>query len=323
MKIKLFAMLVFAMILIACQNSQAVDYPTGRVTFYIPGAPGGGNDLLARALIPGMAKYLECDIIPENLPGASGGVAAVKVASAKPDGHALYLHSQTIVMMQYLGQPQVDVLKLAPVAIVVEDFAGLCVSANSPIKSISELVDAAKKNPGQVKLGSASAGIWPINVAVFEKAAGITFKYIPYDAGGAVAGTAAAAGEVEACLDSPIVYSSLVESGKLRMLGVFGNQRSPLFPDIPTVREQGVDVDFPVWRAVFTTAGTPDPIMAKLCDAVKVATESPEFKRYVETAGLPTSFRDYKESAPFIMEEDKFYNDMLTELDQKISEPKR
>ena len=320
---KLLALLAVAALGVFCASSIAGDFPSGKVTFYIGNAPGGGNDLLARALIPGMSKSIGADIIPENLQGANGGVAAVKVANSKPDGHSLYLHSQSVVMMQYTGQPQVDVLKLAPVAVVAEDFGALCVAADSPINSISDLVEAAKKNPGKVKIGSASAGVWPINVALFEEKAGVKIKFIPYDSGGAAAGTAAAAGEIEVCLDSPIVYRSLVESGKLKMIGVFGESRSSIFPDVPTVREQGVDVFFPVWRAVFTTAGTPDDVMQKLSDAVKAAMDGPEFKKYTETSGLPVRFRDYKESGPFVKEEDTFYREMLNKLGLKISEPKR
>ncbi|MCC8189858.1 MAG: hypothetical protein LIP77_04355, partial [Planctomycetes bacterium] len=171
--------------LVACLALSAAvvagDYPSGKVTFYIGNAPGGGNDLLARALIPGMSEVIGADIIPENLQGANGGVAAVKVATSKPDGHSLYLHSQSVVMMQYTGQPQVDVLKLAPVAVVAEDFGALCVAADSPINSIGDLVAAARENPGRIKIGSASAGVWPINVALFEEKAGVQVKFIPYD----------------------------------------------------------------------------------------------------------------------------------------------
>lgn len=298
-------------------------YPSGKVTFYIGNAPGGGNDLLVRALIPGMSKFVGGDIIPENLQGANGGVAAVKVGTAKPDGHSLYLHSQSVIMMQYTGQPQVDVLKLAPVAVVAEDFGAFCVAADSPINSMTDLIEAAKKNPGKIKVGSASAGVWPINVALFEDKAGVKVKFIPYDSGGAAAGTATAAGEIDVCLDSPIVYRSLVESGKLKMIGVFGENRSSIFPEVKTAREQGVDVFFPVWRGVFTTAGTPEPVLEKLSAAVKTAMEDEGFKKYVATAGLPVRFRGYKEFGPFLVAEDAFYRDMLGKLGMKISEPKR
>ncbi|MCC8190022.1 MAG: tripartite tricarboxylate transporter substrate binding protein, partial [Planctomycetes bacterium] len=113
------------------------------------------------------------------------------------------------------------------------------------------------------------------------------------------------------------------ESGKLKMIGVFGENRSDIFPDVPTVREQGVDVFFPVWRAVFTTAGTPPEVMATLSTAVAAAMEGDAFKRYAETSGLPVRFRGYEESGPFLVEEDRFYREMLDKLGMKISEPKR
>ncbi len=305
----------------ALPAAAAGAYPPGKCSFLIGNAPGGGNDLLSRALIPGMSRTLGVEVLPENLVGANGGVAAVRTQQSKPDGHTLYMHSQSVVMMQYTGQPQVNVTKLAPVAQVAEDFGCFAVAAGSPYASLRDLIAAARANPGKIKVGTTSAGVWPINLALVEEKAGVKFHYVPYSSGGAPAGAAAAAGEVEVAMDSPIVYRSLVEGGKLKMLVTFGEKRSDIFPNVPTAKEQGVDVEFPVWRMVFTTAGTPEPILAELSAAVKAAMENDAFKTYMKTSGVPARFRDYKESAAMLARENVFYRDMLAKLGMKTSDP--
>lgn len=320
--------LLYMLLLILCCSLAAAmpaaaagAYPSGKGTFLIGNAPGGGNDLLARALIPGMAQALGVEVMPENLPGANGGVAAVRTQQSKPDGHTLYIHSQSVIMMQYTGQPQVNVKKLAAVAQVAEDFGCFAVAATSPYNNLQDLIKAAKANPGKIKVGTASAGVWPLNLALVEERAGAKFHFVPYSSGGTAAGAAAAAGEVDVAMDSPIVYRSLVEGGKLKMLATFGEKRSAIFPNVPTAKEQNVDVEFPIWRMVFTTAGTPEPILAELAAAVKAAMNTEAFTTYMKTSGVPARFRDYKESAVLLEKDNTFFRDMLEKLGQKSSEP--
>ncbi|SBV98041.1 conserved exported hypothetical protein [uncultured delta proteobacterium] len=316
---------LFALSLVGLAGSPAgaaEGFAPTQTTFLIGNAAGGGNDLLVRALLPGMSKALGVDVTPEILLGANGGVAAVRTGQAKPDGHTLYLHSQSVVMMQYTGQPQVNVEKLAAVAQVVEDFSCWAVAKDSPYNSIQDVITAAKAAPGKIKVGTTSAGVWPINLAMVKEKTGADIKLVPYSGGGAPAGVAVAAGEVDIAMDSPIVYRSLVDGGKLKIIGVFGTKRSPLFPDVPTAKEQGVDVEFPVWRMVFTTKGTPDATLAVLADAVKQAMEGEAFKTYVENSGLVANYKDNKDSQKLLDEQNAFYRDMLDKLGLKTSEPK-
>ncbi|CAK7006505.1 MAG: hypothetical protein DELT_00259 [Desulfovibrio sp.] len=322
---RFFATCLCALGLLGVLGSPSVaaeGFARTKTTFLIGNAAGGGNDLLIRALLPGMSKALGVDVTPEILLGASGGVAAVRTGQAKPDGHTLYLHSQSVVMMQYTGQPQVNVEKLAAVSQVVEDFSCWVVAKNSPYNSIADVIKAAKENPGKIKVGTTSAGVWPINLALVKEKTGVDLRHVPYSGGGAPAGVAVAAGEVDIAMDSPIVYRSLVDGGKLKVIGTFGTKRSPLFPDVPTAKEQGIDVEFPVWRMVFTTKGTPEATLAILADAVKQAMEGEEFKKYVANSGLVTNYKDHIASQKMLDEQNAFYRDMLGKLGLKTSEPK-
>lgn len=319
------AICLFALTLVSFAGSPALaaeGFAPTKTTFLIGNAAGGGNDLLVRALLPGMSKALGVDVAPEILLGANGGVAAVRTGQSKPDGHTMYLHSQSVVMMQYTGQPQVNVENLAAVSQVVEDFSCWVVAKDSPYNSIQDVIAAAKANPGKIKVGTTSAGVWPINLALLQEKAGIQLKLVPYSGGGAPAGVAVAAGEVEIAMDSPIVYRSLVDGGKLKVIGTFGTKRSPIFPDVKTAKEQGIDVEFPVWRMVFTTKGTPEATLAILADAVKQATEGEEFKKYVQNSGLVANYKNHKDSQKLLDGENAFYRDMLAKLGLKTSDPK-
>ncbi len=318
--------MICALVLVALAGMSvlpaAEDFPSGKISFIIGNAPGGGNDLQARSIIPGMSRYLgNAEIIPENLIGANGGVAAIKVGNSKPDGHTLFLHSQSLVMMRYTGQPQVRIDKLAPVALVAEDIFCICVAADSPYQTLDDFIKAAKENPGKLRVGAASAGIAPISIALFEEAAGIKIKRIPYDGGGALTGPATVAGELDACVDGPLLYRSLVEGGKLRPLVVFGEQRSPVFPDVKTLKESGINSSFTSWRAVFAPAGTPEPIMRKLSDAVKSATGTEEFKNFMQASGSISVFRGYDELTTLLQDEDEKYGEILAKLGMRITEP--
>lgn len=316
---------LFALTLISFAGSPALaaeEFAKTPATFLIGNSPGGGNDLLIRALLPGMSAALGVDITPEILLGANGGVAAVRTGQSRPDGHTLYLHSQSVVMMQYTGQPQVNVDKLAAVSQVVEDFSCWVVAKDAPFNNLKDVIEAAKARPGKIRVGTTSAGVWPVNLALIEEKSGIQMRFVPYSGGGSQAGIGVASGEVDIAMDSPIVYRSLIDGGKLKIIAVFGTQRSPLFPDVPTAKEQGVDVEFPVWRMVFTTKGTPEPTLAKLSDAVKQAMAGEAFKTYVASSGLVAGHKNYKESQSLLDEQNVFYREMLAKLGLKTTDPK-
>lgn len=308
--------------LIMALSSNAASFPAKNLTFLIGTSPGGSNDLACRALIPGLESALGVKVVPEMLSGANGAVAAVKLGSLKPDGYTIYLHSQSLVMMQYTGQPQVNIKKYQPIAQVAEDIAALAVPIDAPYNSLKEFIDYAKRNPNKIRISVSSIGnIWHIAGILFTEKAGIKVDFIPYEIGGTAAITAVASKEVEATVTSPGEQRPLVEAKKIKILAVFGDQRHPLFPNVPTAQEVGLDVVYPVWRGVFTTAGVPEDALKILEAALKAASESKDFKTFMETAGFPVRFKGTAEFTKLVQEQDLLHKRLLEQLGIKTTDP--
>jgi len=302
----------------------APTFPDKDMTFWIGTSTGGANDLNARALIPGMEEVLGVRIIPELLQGANGAIAAVKLQALDPNGLNLYLHSQSLLMMQYTGQSDVNIAKLQPVAQVSEDFSAVCVPANAPYDTLEEFIEYCRQNPGKVKAGNSGNGsIWHIASVLFANAFELDIKMIPYDQGGSQQTVACAAGEVDVIFNSPSEQQSLVDAGSLKQLAVLSDNRHPTIPDVPTVKEvTGVDLTFPVWRGVFTTAGVSADKLQILSDAIEYAMTTDVLVQFMESSGTLPKFKDIKEFSEFVKNEDEVYKNVLDELGLKVSEPK-
>lgn len=296
-------------------EEKKVDFPKGDITFLIPNGPGGANDLSVRGLIPGLEKELNVKVIPENKPASGGAVAAVELATAKPDGQKLYFNSQTLILMPYSGKKEIEMKNYQPVAQIVEDSSAITVPANAPYNTLQEFVDNAKQNPGKLKMAINGKGaLWHLSAATFAKEAGLEFQYVPYQEGGAQMSTALAAGEVDVSANSPSEVKPLVDSGNLKILAIQSEERHPLFPDVPTTTEAGTKSLFPVWRGIFTTSGIDDAKLTILDQALKQAMESPEFQEFLKTQGMPAKYRNHTEFTEFVNKEAETYEVLMGEL---------
>jgi len=289
-----------------------VKYPNGDITFVNPNAPGGGNDLLMRALIPGMKAYLGVNIIPENKPASRGAVAAMEITNAKPDGQKIYINSQTLLLMPY-GGIDVKIEGFQPVAQIVEDTGVVLVKADAPYKTIQEFVDAAKK--AKLKVAhNGSGSLWHLAAVMFAKAAKVDFQYVVYTGGGTPMMTATAAGEVDMVIVNPAESKPLIDAGKIKPLAVMSEGKHPMLTQVPTCIEAGIPVTFPVWRGIFTTKGTSEEILSILDKAVKAGTEGEEFKKLVQTTGLEIKYRDHKEFTKFFEEQKELTAQLMKEI---------
>lgn len=322
MKKLFFLTLIFVLLISISVNVWAVNFPEKDITFLMGTSIGGSNDLAGRALTPNLKKELGVNVITEILQGANGAVAAFKLGVMEPDGYTLFIHSQSLIIMQYMGQPSVNIKKYQPIVQIAEDTSSIAVPIDAPYNTLEEFVAYAKANPGKVKVGTSGTGsIWHIAGILFEEAAGIDLKFIPYDKGGAQATVACASKEVDAVTTSPGEQRALVEGKKLKILAVMSDRRHQLFPDVPTAQEAGFNVVFPVWRAVWTTAGVPEEKLEILDNAIKNAMESEGFKTFMNTAGFPIRYRGYKEMTEFVKQQDKMYSTILEKLGLKFTEP--
>lgn len=291
---------------------SAANYPGGDVSFIIPNNAGGGNDLTTRAMIPSLQRTWGVNVVPLNQGESKGAVAAQTVMNAKPDGRTFYFNSQTLILMPFGGMPSIDLNKFQPVAQVVEDTGVIYVNAKSPYKTIDDLLAAFKTK--EFKIGhNGNGALWHLASLLLAKATNANFKYIAYTTGGTQMLTALASGEVDICIENAAGGMSLTDSNLIRPLASLGSERLDVF-NIPTLKELGIDMVFPVWRGVFTTAGASEEVLNKIDEAFKAAVKSPEFVQYCKDNSLPIKYRDHKEFTEFVDKEIKTYSDLLSTM---------
>jgi tripartite-type tricarboxylate transporter receptor subunit TctC len=263
---------------------RAQTFPSRAVTFVVPYAPGA-TDQEARRLAELAAKHLGQPVIVENRDGAGGSIGAQFVARSKPDGHVLlYAAPAVITILPLVGKPPYAYGDLMPVARATSSPHVLAARADAPFRSAVELIAHAKANPGKVAFGSSGAGT-AVHLAgeAFADAAGIKFNHIPYR-GLAPAVTAALGGFVDVVIGLPVAIKPHVDAGKLRAIAQFGAGRAPALPDVPTLRELGLNLTLGVDIGLFAPAGTPPEAVAKIDEAIAKAVGSDEFRAFAAKA---------------------------------------
>jgi tripartite-type tricarboxylate transporter receptor subunit TctC len=268
--LKLFAGLAAAAGI--CLSAQAQTYPTKPVTLVVPFAPGGTVNLMGRLLANHMSEALGQPVIVENKPGGGGSIGANFVAKAPADGYTLLLATMGQQSIQPLltKNPPYDAIKdFAPVALFSTVPNVLAVSANTPAKTVAELVAYAKENPG--KLNMASAGIGSVNHLtgeLFMFRSGARFEHVPYRGAGPATADLLS-GQVQVLFANLPNVLAYARTGQVRVLAVASEQRSSAIPDVPTLAEAGVkDAVVESWYGVMAPAGTPADVVRKLQDTV-------------------------------------------------------
>jgi tripartite-type tricarboxylate transporter receptor subunit TctC len=259
-----------------------VDFPTRPITFVVGFSPGGGADVFARALAEAARTVLPQPIVVENRPGA-GGTAANAYATGRPaDGYTLlFAHAgSSIITPLIANQPGLKWDAFDPIARIHAEEEWLFVHPDAPWRTVEELVAFAKANPRRVRVaGSAIGGIDSFVVLQWEKAAGIDVEYIPHEGGGPA--TLAFLGRnAEMLVGNVSEVFQHVQAGRMRPFAVASERRSPIFPNVPTLREKGADVVFVQWRSVLAPSGTPSSRIAALAYAFQKALDADSWKRF-------------------------------------------
>ena len=270
----------------------AQAWPERPITFICPWPAGGTADQSMRALCTVASRVLGQAIAVENKAGASGMIGAKALASARADGYTIGQIPISVTRFSQLGTLQADPRKdFSYIARTSGQTFGIAVPANSPFKTLKDFVDAAKAKPGQVTYAHAGVGgATHVGMEEFAGAAGIQLNHVPYK-GGAEALQGVLGGHVDALADSSS-WAPHVEAGKLRLLATWGEQRTPRFKDVPTLREAGYDVVVDAPNGIGAPAGVQPAILAKLRDAFKQAVASPEFKAVTGKIDAPVMYLD-------------------------------
>ena len=263
----------------------------GTVRIVVGYPAGATSDALTRVIAEQMSRTLKQTVIVENKAGAGGRIGNEVVKAAAPDGTTLLMTpvaTMSIFPHSFAGQLRYDPFKdFTPVAHLANFQLGLGVNEQVPAKTLAEYVALVKSNPDKYGFyASAAAGSLPHFFGVmFARSAGIQLTHVPYK-GTAPAMTALAAGEIAAASTVAADIRPLVESGKARLLAVAGEQRDPMFPQVPTFREQGYDLVAQPWYALFAPAGTPPAVVERLAQAAAAAVKDPATRQRLIDMGL-------------------------------------
>lgn len=281
-----------------------LNYPTKDVEVVYHSAAGSGGDIYLRTLGKAAEPALGKAWVVNNMPGASGANAWNYVAKAKPDGHTLLGISSTLITAPILNKMPVNYTNFEPVVMMFNDPMVLFVPENSPLKTIKDLVDAAKANPGKIKFAGGTPGeLGFVAGRELMKAGGFEIALVPFEGGGDAAVTVLG-GHLDGGIGEYAEIASNVEAGKLRIIGAFN--KMPLKPEIQTVAEAGFpQVKVEKLRGIVAPKGTPVEVIDKLADVFKKALEDPNFKKYYESSNLIPNFKTKGDFLKALEEQDK------------------
>jgi tripartite-type tricarboxylate transporter receptor subunit TctC len=268
----------------------AADFPSRPITIEIPYPPGGTADSVARPLAVELGKRLGVPVILDYKAGAGGAIATQFVAKAAPDGYTLVmvLAAHAINPSLYKGLPYDSVKDFAPVSMVAKLPLVLYSNPKFGPKTVPELIEYAKKNPGQLSFGSAGSGNTShLAGELFASTAGVKLLHVPYKGGGPSI-TAAVGGEIPTVFAGPDSLG-MARGGRLHPVAVTSLERSPLIPDVPAIAETLKGFEVYGWYGILAPAKTPPAVVSKLNTEINATLKDPEFRKLVEPLGyIPT-----------------------------------
>jgi tripartite-type tricarboxylate transporter receptor subunit TctC len=272
-------------------HAQGASYPDRPIRLVVPFPPGGGADTTARMLAQKMSERLDQQIIVDNKPGANGLVGTDAVAKAAPDGYTILMTDRGALGINpslYRKLPYDPRKDFAYIGIATEGPYVLVVASALPVKSLGELITLSKSKPGELRYASYGLGsMAQMNIEALARAAGISLQHVPYK-GAPPAVAAVVAGEVDLTIASPPSLLGFIRNGRLRALAVGSDTRLALLPDVPTMKEAGLDGQplIPTYFALAAPAGTPPAIIDRLHQELRRAVQLPDVDDKLRAAGL-------------------------------------
>ena len=301
------AALAAAGALMALPAMAQTTWPTGKaISYVVPFAAGGTTDTLARLIGQQLGTALGTTVVVENKGGAAGSIGSEAAARSAPDGFTLLggtvsSHAINISLYPKLGYDPIK--SFSPVTLIGTNPVVLVVSANSPYKTLKDVLTAAKGKQGGLSSASAGTGSSQhLAVELLAYKSGVKFTHIPYKGSGPAIQDVIS-GQVDMMFDTTVVAAPHIQSGKLRAIAVTSPKRLASMPDVPTVAESGVaelkDFEVQSWQAIFVPAGTPTPVVSRLHDEIRKILAQPDMQTRLKGFGMEPADMNVAQIATF------------------------
>jgi len=274
----------------------AEKYPSKAVTVVIPFGGSGASNVIYRALFEYTKKYLGQPLVVVNKPGSGGAVGWMQVQSMKPDGYNLAYGSNSLFLHTHRTGGKLDYKNFDPIVRLNESACAISVNVASGWNSLKDFIQHVKANPGKVRMGNAGAGaLFDLCTYQFEKLTGTKIVHVPYQ-GGPLAATALLGGHIESVMVTTDDLSNVLSTGKIKVLAMAGEKRDEYFPDVPTMREAGVDMVMVLWRGIIAPKGMDKARVAILEKAFEQSTKD---RGYIEFMKKNRFTNDFMGTAAF------------------------
>lgn len=294
----------FALALTALAAAAQEVYPSRPITMIVPFPPGGVADITGRPTAAALEKILKQPVTINNRPGAGGKVGNAAVANAKPDGYTIMMALSSVSVLPeadklFDQKPAYTLDQLAPIALISADPVVLVVHPSLPVKNLNELVALAKAKQGQLSFSTSGVyGALHLPVEMFLHAFKLKMRAV-HSTGGGPAITMVLGGHVEMTVGGPAAISAQAKAGKLRPIVGWGAKRLEGFPEVPTFKELGHDIEYYIWAGMFAPKATPEPVIRTLREATKKAVEDSDFKTAMARVNSPVNYLDAPEFAKY------------------------
>ncbi len=299
--------------------ARAQAYPGKPIELIVPFAAGGGTDVLARALAEQARAHLPQNLIIINRTGASGGIGWGELVNAKPDGYKLAIITVEITMIPHMGLVKFTADDVQPIARLNADPATIAVHADSPHRSIEDLLAAARKNPGGVRVGNAGPGsLGHLAAAALEDRIQVQFNHAPYR-GANPAVLDLLGGHIEAVAVTPVEVATYVAAGKVRPLAVMADKRIGAgWEQVPTLKERQIDLAIGGWRGLAAPKGTPPEVVQRLRTAMAKTLQEPALRETMAKQNMGEGYLDAPEFKELIARDNAFFRQLIQRLNIKV-----
>ncbi|MDZ4698133.1 MAG: tripartite tricarboxylate transporter substrate binding protein [Rhodothermales bacterium] len=314
--IRLLALTAILSTLAGCQpgGSSPDAYPSRPITYLVPWNPGGGTDTVSRALAAVLQNSLDTPVNVVNRTGGGGVVGHLAISQARPDGYTVGAVTVEITMMHWAGLTELTHRDFTPIALLMDNPAALTVRADAPWDTVEELLEAIRANPGGMfASGTSKGGIWDLARMGFLKAAGLPESALPWvpSQGAAPALQELLAGGVQVVTIALAETEALYRAGQVKVLAVMAEERLEAFPEVPTLKERGIDWSLGGWVSIGAPADLPPDVVTQLRQAIAVTVQDPLYAEPLKRAGFNLRFLTGEAFDAFLAEQDRINGELL------------